>query len=131
MRRLLLAFWLVCLPGLTCSGVAQARQHHVVAPIIQWIEQSDLPNEARITLRIIESRGPFPYPRDGIIFGNYERILPPQVRGYYHEYTVPTPGTHTRGARRIISGGAGERYYTPDHYRSFSRIRMPTDPERP
>ncbi len=127
MRRLLLAFWLVCLASLTCSGIAQARQPHVAAPIA-WVELADLPHEARVTLRLIDSRGPFPYPRDGIVFGNYERILPPQARGYYHEYTVPTPGAHTRGARRIVSGGAGERYYTADHYRSFSRIRTHTNP---
>ncbi len=130
MRRLLLACWLVCLgclASLTCTGIAQARQTHE-AVSIRWIEPADLPNEAHITLRLIDRRGPFPYPRDGVVFNNYERILPQQTRGYYHEYTVPTPGTHTRGARRIISGGAGERYYTADHYRSFSRIRMHTDP---
>lgn len=122
MRRLLLAFWLVCLTCLTCTGYAQARQIHAASES-SWVEQADLPPEARVTLRLIENRGPFPYPRDGIIFGNYERRLPSQSRGYYHEYTVPTPGAHTRGARRIISGEAGERYYTADHYRSFQRIR--------
>lgn len=130
MRRLLLACWLVCLgclASLTCSGIAQARPIHASLES-PWIEQADLPPEARATLRLIDNRGPFPYPRDGIVFGNYEHRLPSQSRGYYHEYTVPTPGTHTRGARRIISGGAGERYYTADHYRSFSRIRTHTDP---
>lgn len=130
MRRLLLAFWLGCLFCLTCTGIAQARQPHKAASIY-WIESAALPVEARVTLRLIDSRGPFPYPRDGIVFGNYERILPPQAHGYYHEYTVPTPGEHTRGAKRIISGNAGERYYTADHYRSFNRIRVSTDPESP
>ena len=122
MRRLLLAFWLVCLACLTCTGYAQARQP-ATAPATPWVELTDLPNEAHTTLRLIENRGPFPYPRDGIVFGNYERQLHTQTRGDYHEYTVPTPGLHHRGARRIISGEAGERYYTADHYRSFQRIR--------
>jgi ribonuclease T1 len=85
-----------------------------------------LPPEARRTLDLIAAGGPFPYDRDGIVFGNREHILPSQHRGYYHEYTVPTPGEHTRGARRVICGGArrsvAECYYTDDHYRSFRRI---------
>ena len=67
--------------------------------------------------------GTLPYPRDGVIFGNYEKRLPPRPRGYYHEYTVPTPGSRNRGARRIIVGTPDERYFTADHYRSFRRIR--------
>jgi len=77
-------------------------------------------------LRLIEQGGPFPYPRkDGSIFGNFERRLPLQARGYYREYTVPTPGRRDRGARRIVAGqiARGEYYYTDDHYRSFRRIR--------
>jgi ribonuclease T1 len=85
-----------------------------------------LPPEARHTLDLIAAGGPFPYDRDGIVFGNREHILPSQHRGYYHEYTVPTPGEHSRGARRVICGGArrsvAECYYTDDHYRSFRRI---------
>lgn len=83
----------------------------------------DLPREARATLRLIERGGPFPYKRDGVVFGNYEKRLPAKPRGYYREYTVPTPGASNRGARRIVAGSAAERYYTADHYRSFRRIR--------
>ena len=87
------------------------------------IHVSTLPPEAQTTLRLIDRGGPFPFPRDGIRFGNYERHLPSQAGNYYREYTVPTPGRHDRGARRIIAGEGGERYYTPDHYRSFLLIR--------
>ena len=65
----------------------------------------------------------FPYPKDGIVFGNREGRLPRAQRGYYHEYTVPTPGSRDRGARRIVAGKAGDLYYSDDHYRTFRRIR--------
>jgi len=81
-----------------------------------------LPPEARDTLALIERGGPFPNRRDGSVFGNYERRLPIKSRGFYREYTVPTPGTKGRGARRIIAGASGSYYYTGDHYRSFQRI---------
>ncbi|MBL8470623.1 MAG: ribonuclease [Rhodocyclaceae bacterium] len=95
------------------------------------IAESALPQEARATLTLIKQGGPFPYRRDGIVFGNRERRLPIQPYGYYHEYTVRTPGAQDRGARRIIAGegpqrdvrSSGEYYYSPDHYRSFKRIR--------
>lgn len=91
------------------------------------IAASELPPEARLTLRRIHTGGPFPYERDGITFGNRERHLVPKPRGYYHEYTVNTPGVHNRGARRIICGGAKGApdvcYYTADHYQTFRRIR--------
>ncbi|MBO9520315.1 MAG: ribonuclease [Nocardioidaceae bacterium] len=83
---------------------------------------TDLPREAAATYRLIENGGPFPYDRDGVVFRNAERLLPPQPRGYYHEYTVPTPGSQDRGARRIVVGDEGEVYYTEDHYRSFVRV---------
>jgi len=83
---------------------------------------AQLPPEARTTLGLIERGGPFPYRKDGTVFGNRERLLPPNPRGYYREYTVPTPGSRDRGARRIVAGEQGERYYTADHYRSFKRI---------
>lgn len=82
-----------------------------------------LPPEARQTLALVKRGGPFPYERDGIVFGNYERRLPAKARGYYREFTVPTPGASNRGARRIVAGAEGEYYYTDDHYRSFRRIR--------
>ena len=88
-----------------------------------WIAVGELPHEARQTLALIRTGGPFPYARDGIVFGNYEKRLPQQFRGYYTEYTVRTPGRRDRGPRRIIAGQHGEYYYTQDHYRSFRRIR--------
>lgn len=88
-------------------------------PVIVVVE---LPPEARDTLHLIKQGGPFPYPRDGVVFGNYEHILPQQSRGYYHEYTVKTPGVRHRGARRIVCGIVPECYYTENHYRSFYRI---------
>jgi ribonuclease T1 len=88
---------------------------------------SDLPAEARTTLDRIRAGGPFPYPRDGVVFSNREHLLPARSHGYYHEYTVPTPGVRTRGARRIICGGAvatlSECYYSNDHYQSFRNIQ--------
>jgi ribonuclease T1 len=91
------------------------------------VDIAALPLEAQQTLVLIRRGGPFPYPRDGIAFGNYERLLPEQKRGYYREFTVKTPGVRGRGARRIIAGGDAvapkEYFYTDDHYASFRRIR--------
>lgn len=88
---------------------------------------ADLPKDAQHTLALIKSNGPFPYAKDGVIFRNYEGLLPKRKRGYYREFTVRTPGARNRGARRIVSGGepatSGEYYYTDDHYASFRRIR--------
>lgn len=81
-----------------------------------------LPPEAQRTLELIDRGGPFPYDRDGITFGNREGLLPQQSGGYYREYTVVTPGSADRGARRIIAGRDGQRYYTDDHYESFRRV---------
>lgn len=89
----------------------------------QDIAIDELPAEARTTLELIDRGGPYPFKRDNIVFGNFERRLPLKPRGYYREYTVPTPGVRHRGARRIVAGSQGERYYTNDHYRSFKRIR--------
>jgi ribonuclease T1 len=87
----------------------------------------DLPKEGREVLAQIRKGGPFAYERDGVVFGNRERLLPSHPRGYYHEYTVPTPGARNRGARRIVCGGPKTAphacYYTADHYNSFARIR--------
>jgi ribonuclease T1 len=88
------------------------------------VESAMLPQEARATLALIGSGGPFPYPKDGAVFGNREALLPKRERGYYREYTVRTPGARDRGARRIIAGRGGEYYYTDDHYRTFRRIRQ-------
>ena len=83
-----------------------------------------LPPEARDTLRRIEAGGPFAHRQDGSTFQNRERLLPPRPRGYYREYTVETPGSRDRGARRIVAGGDPpvEYFYTDDHYRSFRRF---------
>ena len=86
------------------------------------IRESQLPREGRATLALIRRGGPFPYERDGVTFGNFERILPRKSGGYYREYTVPTPGESDRGARRIVAGQSGEKYYTADHYESFKFI---------
>jgi ribonuclease T1 len=86
-----------------------------------------LPTEAHDTLRLIMSDGPFPFDRDGTVFQNREGRLPTQPRGYYREYTVITPGSEDRGARRIVTGGDPpiEFHYTDDHYRRFRRIEAP------
>jgi ribonuclease T1 len=95
------------------------------------IRVAELPAEALDTLALIKRGGPFPYRKDGTVFRNREKRLPPQPRGYYTEYTVRTPSSRDRGARRIVAGrGAardpatsGEYYYTDDHYNTFRRIR--------
>ena len=103
------------------SGSASAPEN---APADAASRDADLPAQARDTLRLIAAGGPFPYERDGMVFGNFEQRLPARPRGYYHEYTVPTPGAHNRGARRIIAGGQppDEFWYTGDHYESFRRL---------
>ena len=87
------------------------------------INVGDLPAEGRTTLGLIKKGGPFPYSKDGTVFSNYEGLLPAKPGGYYHEYTVITPGSPDRGARRIVAGGSGEYYYTDDHYRSLKLIQ--------
>jgi ribonuclease T1 len=82
----------------------------------------DLPVDAQKTFALIKAGGPFPYAKDGTTFGNREKRLPRQPRGYYKEYTVKTPGARNRGARRIVCGGRMDCYYTDDHYDSFKRI---------
>lgn len=86
------------------------------------VKLSQLPAEARQTVALIDKGAPFPYAKDGVVFGNYEKLLPQQKRGYYHEYTVRTPGSRDRGARRIVTGRDGEIYYTDDHYKSFRTV---------
>ena len=88
---------------------------------------SDLPKEAQEVYALVGKGGPFPFDRDGVVFGNRERLLPARARGYYHEYTVRTPGVKNRGGRRLVCGGKKTApdacYYTDDHYRSFRKIR--------
>ncbi|MFJ1900115.1 MULTISPECIES: ribonuclease domain-containing protein [unclassified Streptomyces] len=84
---------------------------------------SALPSQAHDTLDLIDAGGPFPYSQDGVVFQNREGVLPGQSTGYYHEYTVITPGSPTRGARRIVTGEeAQEDYYTSDHYATFDLV---------
>jgi len=118
--------------GLSCLVLVAVAWFAGVSPqavafTLDEIPVRDLPVQARDTLRLIRAGGPFPYAKDGTVFGNREGILPRRPRGYYTEYTVPTPGSRDRGARRIVAGGdptrSGEYYYTADHYRSFQRIR--------
>ena len=90
---------------------------------LRVVAVSDLPREAQHTVKLIQQGGPFPYSRDGVVYQNLERQLPAKPRGYYHEYTVVTPGASDRGARRIIAGGSSELYYTADHYASFVRVK--------
>ncbi|MCC6196505.1 MAG: guanine-specific ribonuclease N1 and T1 [Burkholderiales bacterium] len=111
--------WLLAALAAWCTAAAAFTQAEIGA--------SALPREAREVLVLIRAGGPFAYERDGVTFGNRERNLPAQPRGYYHEYTVPTPGAKNRGARRIVCGGPKRTpavcYYTSDHYRTFARIR--------
>jgi ribonuclease T1 len=175
MPRSVKALWLL-FGLLLCLPLAVRAGHGVRNTTeLPYISQADLPAEARDTLHLIEQGGPFPYPRDGVVFGNYEHKLPQPPRGCtsdrangslqgsgapiglppagalltksaacgrrceadapapkgstppcrvrYHEYTVPTPGVRSRGARRIVCGVIPECYYTADHYRTFRRIR--------
>jgi ribonuclease T1 len=89
---------------------------------LPWVRLDQLPREATETVELIDAGGPFPEERDGVTFENREELLPDHPLGYYAEYTVPTPGSDDRGARRIVAGEAGELYWTQDHYSSFGRI---------
>jgi ribonuclease T1 len=111
--------------GSVLGGGAQAREP--VRTEVPVVAIAELPAEARRTDELIRQGGPFPYGKDGTVFGNRERLLPREPRGYYREYTVPTPGLAHRGARRIVCGGRQPTqpeacYYTEDHYASFRRI---------
>jgi len=108
---------------LSAAWIALAVAAQVFAfSAIGEIRASALPPEARETIILIRKGGPFPYPKDGVFFGNREKILPPRERGWYREYTVKTPGARDRAARRIVTGRDGTLYYTDDHYRSLRRI---------
>jgi ribonuclease T1 len=129
-RRVAMVSALVVAAALTAGGLvpAQARtaSNGDVAAYTSTIAVGQLPPEAVNTLGLIAAGGPYPFEKDGVVFGNYERALPYHRRGYYHEYTVPTPHARNRGARRIVCGGPQRRtddcYYTDDHYASFKRI---------
>jgi ribonuclease T1 len=109
----------------TFAPLAQARER---APTdnLATVSMADLPRQGVETYQLIRQGGPFPYDKDGVVFGNRERLLPSQKRGYYLEYTVKTPGSRDRGARRIVCGGQPKTpdvcFYTADHYASFRQI---------
>ena len=108
-------------------AVSPARQSPGISES-SLVALADLPPQGRATYALIRDGGPFPYDKDGSVFGNRERQLPAKKRGYYREYTVRTPGVAHRGARRIVCGGAKRTpdacYYTSDHYTSFREIRQ-------
>ena len=124
LRKLGLAFAAVAIlaaPSATLVQAKEARQELGV------VSTAQLPAEAQQTDKLIRSGGPFRYNKDGSTFGNRERVLPVQPRGYYREYTVATPGSRNRGARRIVCGGSQPAqpdacFYSADHYASFKRI---------
>lgn len=114
--------FVLCLPYLV-----QAKKPPL-AESTAAVSVAELPVQGRETFERIHQGGPFAYEKDGVVFGNRERLLPPEKRGYYREYTVKTPGSRDRGTRRIICGGQPKSpdvcYYTADHYASFRKIRQ-------
>ena len=109
------------------ARAAQTEPYADLAPAepttsLPTITVAKLPPEGVETLELIEAGGPFPYEQDGATFGNREGILPTQPKGFYAEYTVVTPGSDDRGARRIVAGDDGSRFYTVDHYASFREV---------
>ncbi|MEV7888232.1 ribonuclease domain-containing protein [Streptomyces sp. NPDC002817] len=118
--RVLACLLVVLLTGCASSEAGEATPSW--AEGMATVQEPRLPAQARETLDLIDVGGPFPYEKDGSVFGNFERRLPAHKRGYYHEYTVPTPGSRDRGARRIVTGRGDEIYYTDDHYDSFRAV---------
>lgn len=116
--------WRGAPPALPPADDLPAMEGAGAARLPTTAETDALPAEAQVTLQRILAGGPHPYRRDGGIFHNRERLLPQRERGWYREYTVDTPGSRDRGARRIVTGGRPPRefWYTADHYRSFRRI---------
>ncbi|MGW4784622.1 ribonuclease domain-containing protein [Streptomyces sp. NPDC004230] len=109
--------------ALLMGATVTATTADAAAASVGSICYGSLPSQAHHTLDLIDSGGPFPYPQDGVVFQNREGVLPAQSSGYYHEYTVKTPGSSTRGARRIVTGRQYEEdYYTSDHYETFDLI---------
>ncbi len=130
-RKLLSACIFVLLVAGVVIGIQPSQARESTAPKFgdfPLVLLADMPREARETLSLVRKGGPFPYSQDGVVFSNRERALFKQPRGYYHEYTVKTPGTRTRGARRIVCGGnpkaaPNECFYTDNHYESFRKIK--------
>jgi ribonuclease T1 len=119
--RTLLAAALLLGSGVTVGLTATTAQAATAADV-PWVCESALPSQAITTIDLIANGGPFPYSKDGEVYNNYEGILPSEPTGYYHSYTVKTPGVSTRGARRVITAEDGQEYYTADHYASFDDI---------
>jgi ribonuclease T1 len=111
--------------ALACLAIAVEARTVPEAPA--EVALGDLPKEAREVYALVGKGGPFAFERDGVVFGNFEKLLPAKPRGYYHEYTVRTPGVKSRGSRRLVCGGKPTApdacYYSDDHYRSFRKIR--------
>ncbi len=110
------------------AGLAFTAFARTTPATVPEVALSDLPKEAQEVHALVGNGGPFPFDRDGVVFGNREQLLPAKPRGYYHEYTVRTPGVRSRGGRRLVCGGKLRApdacYYTDDHYRSFRKIRQ-------
>lgn len=105
----------------------EKRTPHASVPVSEWARVHEVvpaPEREQLlaTLALIGRGGPYPYKKDGSTFSNREALLPAQPRGYYREYTVPTPGSRDRGARRVVQGKDGDTWYTSDHYKTFVRI---------
>lgn len=115
-----------------CAGTAHRDRQDAIRPGassvatpvsgLPTVRLTDLPTEAQDMLALIDKGGPFRYAQDGVVFSNFEGLLPAQPRGYYREYTVTTPGASNRGTRRLVVGLGGDVYYTSDHYESFRQV---------
>ena len=121
-------FLIQCLLAVAVAGTSTVHARNDPGTTSEAVVAlSELPPQGRETYRLIFVGGPFPYEKDGTVFGNRERLLPVKTRGFYREYTVRTPGSRDRGARRIVCGGPKREpvacYYTSDHYASFRRIQ--------
>lgn len=111
------------LSALLVGGTVSATTADAATQSVGGICYGSLPSQAHDTLDLIAQGGPYPYSQDGVVFQNREGVLPSQSSGYYHEYTVKTPGDSTRGARRVVTGQRSqEDYYTSDHYATFNLI---------
>lgn len=129
-RRPLIALVALVVALAVGYGVRSWEDHGTAAPTsgsavtrTAAVKLSHLPAQVAGTVHLIEQGGPFPYPDDdGAVFHNFEHRLPGEPDGFYHEYTVPTPNSADRGARRIVTGASGEFWYTADHYETFERL---------
>ena len=130
MRRPWLPVWLLALllsGWLTagCAAPTGTSSSETGGSGLPVVTVDELPVEAQETLQLIDDGGPFPFDQDGVEFHNREALLPARPSGYYREFTVVTPGSSDRGARRIVAGDDGDRYYTDDHYASFREVITP------